>query len=63
MAITIPDRFLTPAMQTEAFRPEPITRAILEKFDVSNYETVVMHVEIALQVNTGLYTAAGRTLS
>jgi hypothetical protein len=42
---------------------EPITRAILEKFDMSNYETVVMHVELRCTVNTGLYTAAGRTLS
>ena len=41
--------------------PEPITRTILEKFDVpdSNYETVIMHVEIAPQVNTGLHTHPG----
>lgn len=40
---------------------EPITRTILEKFDVpdSNYETVIMHVEIAPQVNTGLHTHPG----
>ena len=41
--------------------PEPITRTILEKFDVpdSNYETVIMHVEIAPQVNSGLHTHPG----
>jgi quercetin dioxygenase-like cupin family protein len=41
--------------------PEPITRMILEKFEVpdSNYETVIMHVEIAPQVNTGLHTHPG----
>jgi quercetin dioxygenase-like cupin family protein len=40
---------------------EPIVRTILEKFDVpeSNYETVIMHVEIAPQVNTGLHTHPG----
>ena len=41
--------------------PDPITRTILEKFDVpdSNYETVIMHVEIAPEVNTGLHTHPG----
>jgi quercetin dioxygenase-like cupin family protein len=41
--------------------PEPIVRTILEKFDVpeSNYETVIMYVEIAPQVNTGLHTHPG----
>jgi quercetin dioxygenase-like cupin family protein len=41
--------------------PEPITRTILEKFDVpdSNYETVIMHVEIVPQVNSGLHTHPG----
>ena len=31
---------------------------MLEKFDVpeSNYETVIMHVELAPGVNTGLHT-------
>src|SRR5439155_10080661 len=41
--------------------PEPITRTILERFDVpdSNYETVIMLVEMAPQVNTGLHTHPG----
>ena len=41
--------------------PEPITRAILERFDVpeSNYETVIMLVELAPLVNTGLHTHPG----
>ena len=41
--------------------PEPITRAILETFDVpdSKYETVIMLVELAPQVNTGLHTHPG----
>jgi len=41
--------------------PEPITRTILERFDVpdSNYETVIMHVEVMPQVNTGLHTHPG----
>jgi len=41
--------------------PEPITRTILEKFDVPDgrYETVIMHVEIAPQVNSGLHTHPG----
>jgi len=41
--------------------PEPITRTILEKFDVpdSNYETIIMHVELAPKVNTGLHTHPG----
>src|SRR5207245_9733266 len=41
--------------------PEPITRTLLERFDVpdSNYETVIMHVEITPQVNTGLHTHPG----
>ncbi len=41
--------------------PEPITRTILEKFDVpdSGYETVVMLVEMAPQVNSGLHTHPG----
>ena len=41
--------------------PEPITRTILETFDVpnSNYETVIMLVELAPQVNTGLHTHPG----
>ena len=41
--------------------PEPITRTILETFDVpdSKYETVIMLVELAAQVNTGLHTHPG----
>ena len=41
--------------------PEPIQRTILERFDVpdSNYETVIMLVEIGPQVNTGLHTHPG----
>ena len=41
--------------------PEPIARTILEKFDVpdSHYETVIMLVELAPQVNTGLHTHPG----
>ena len=41
--------------------PEPIARTILEKFDVpeSNYETVIMLVELAPHVNTGLHTHPG----
>jgi quercetin dioxygenase-like cupin family protein len=41
--------------------PEPITRTILERFDVpeSGYETVVMLVETAPQVNSGLRTHPG----
>ncbi len=41
--------------------PEPIKRTILERFDVpdSNYETVVMLVEMAPQVNSGLHTHPG----
>ena len=40
---------------------EPITRKILERFDVpdSKYETVIMLVELAPQVNTGLHTHPG----
>ena len=39
----------------------PIKRAILERFDVpdSNYETVMMLVEVPPQVNTGLHTHPG----
>jgi quercetin dioxygenase-like cupin family protein len=41
--------------------PEPITRTVLEKFDVpdSNYETVIMLFELAPQANTGLHTHPG----
>ena len=41
--------------------PEPITRTIMERFDVpgSNYETVVMLVEMAPHVNSGLHTHPG----
>ena len=41
--------------------PDPITRTILETFDVpnSNYETVIMLVELAPKVNTGLHTHPG----
>ena len=41
--------------------PEPITRTVLEKFDVpdSNYETVIMHVELAPQVNYRTSYASG----
>ena len=41
--------------------PEPITRTILERFDVpdSAYETVVMLVEMEPQVNSGLHTHPG----
>jgi quercetin dioxygenase-like cupin family protein len=40
---------------------EPITRTVLERFDVpdSGYETVVMLVEMAPQVNSGLHTHPG----
>lgn len=40
---------------------EPITRTVLERFDVpdSDYETVVMLVEMAPQVNSGLHTHPG----
>ena len=40
---------------------EPIKRTILETFDVpnSNYETVIMLVELAPQINTGLHTHPG----
>jgi len=41
--------------------PEPVTRTILEKFDVPNskYETVILLVELAPNVNTGLHTHPG----
>jgi quercetin dioxygenase-like cupin family protein len=41
--------------------PEPITRTIMEKFDVpdSAYETIVMVVEMAPHVNSGLHTHPG----
>ena len=41
--------------------PEPITRTMMERFDVpdSSYETVVMLVEMAPQVNSGLHTHPG----
>jgi len=41
--------------------PEPITRTILETFDVpdSKYETMIMLVELAPQMNTGLHTHPG----
>ena len=41
--------------------PEPIKRTILERFDVpdSSYETVVMLVEMAPHVNSGLHTHPG----
>jgi quercetin dioxygenase-like cupin family protein len=41
--------------------PEPITRTIMEKFDVpdSGYETVMMLVEMAPHVNSGLHTHPG----
>ena len=41
--------------------PEPITRTVLEQFDVpdSRYETVVMLVETAPRVKTGLHTHPG----
>jgi quercetin dioxygenase-like cupin family protein len=40
---------------------EQMKRTILEKFDVpdSNYETVIMHVEVAAEANTGLHTHPG----
>ena len=40
---------------------EPITRTILERFDVpdSGYETVIMLFELAPNVNTGLHTHPG----
>ena len=40
---------------------EPITRTVLERFDVpdSGYETVVMLVEMAPRVNSGLHTHPG----
>jgi quercetin dioxygenase-like cupin family protein len=40
---------------------EPMKRTILERFDVpdSSYETVIMHVEVAAQTNTGLHTHPG----
>src|SRR5205814_8615677 len=41
--------------------PEPITRTILERFDVpdSNYETIMMLVEMAPRFNPGLHTHPG----
>jgi len=41
--------------------PEPITRTILERFDVpdSGYETVIMLVEMEPHVNSGLHTHPG----
>lgn len=41
--------------------PEPITRTILERFDVpdSGYETVVMLVEMQPHTNSGLHTHPG----
>jgi len=41
--------------------PESITRTIMEKFDVpdSGYETVMMLVEMAPHVNSGLHTHPG----
>jgi quercetin dioxygenase-like cupin family protein len=40
---------------------EPMRRKILERFDVpeSNYETVIMHVEVAANANTELHTHPG----
>ena len=40
---------------------EPMTRTILEKFDVpeGRYETVIMHVAIAPGANSGLHTHPG----
>lgn len=40
---------------------EPMKRTILERFDVpdSNYETVIMHVEVAARANIGLHTHPG----
>ena len=41
--------------------PEPITRTVMERFDVpdSLYETVMMVVEMAPHVNSGLHTHPG----
>jgi quercetin dioxygenase-like cupin family protein len=41
--------------------PEPMKRTILERFDVPDgkYETVIMHVEVAANANTGLHTHPG----
>ena len=41
--------------------PEPITRTVLERFDVpdSSYETVVMLVEMVPHTNSGLHTHPG----
>ena len=41
--------------------PEPITRTILERFDVpdSGYETVVMLVEMDPDIHSGLHTHPG----
>ena len=41
--------------------PPSMTRTILERFDVpdSNYETVMMFVEIPPEVNSGLHTHPG----
>jgi quercetin dioxygenase-like cupin family protein len=40
---------------------ETITRTILERLDVpeSNYETVIMHIDLTAQANTGLHTHPG----
>src|SRR5437764_15111808 len=40
---------------------EPITRTLMQKFDVPNsaYETVIMVVEMAPHVNSGLHTHPG----
>ena len=55
---------LAPTSQEETGRSAmstPIKRTILERFDVpdSNYETVMMLVEVPPQVNTGLHTHPG----
>jgi quercetin dioxygenase-like cupin family protein len=41
--------------------PDPMKRKKLERFNVpiGNYETVIMHVEVAAGANTGLHTHPG----
>jgi quercetin dioxygenase-like cupin family protein len=62
--IAISGKILISAMHTKIWRgamAEPMKRTILERFDVpdSDYETVIMHVEVAAQANTGLHTHPG----
>src|SRR2546423_12751263 len=64
-AVGVPDRLLISGTHTpnrEACMREPITRTLMQKFDVPNsaYETVIMVAEMAPQVNSGLHTEPSR---